>query len=53
MKVKDFGHWLTMLHFFKTLIPHDDKENIMFTDTDLKALLLNFMLLSLEYSYLS
>ena len=34
MKVKDFGNRLKTINQFLTLIPHDDKKDKMFTDTD-------------------
>ena len=45
MKVKDFGNRLKTLNRFLTLMPHDDNNDLVFTDTDLKALL--FMLMQL------
>ena len=40
MKVKDFGKRLKALSCFLTLMPHDEEKDTVFTDTDLKALLL-------------
>jgi hypothetical protein len=43
MKVKDFGNRLKTLNRYLTLMPHNDKKYTVFTDTDLKALLLKSM----------
>ena len=40
MKVKDFGNWLKTLNYFLILMPHDEDKDKIFTDMDLKALLL-------------
>ena len=42
MKVKDFGNRIKTLNCFLALMPHD-KQDFMFTETDLKALLLKSM----------
>jgi hypothetical protein len=52
MKVKDFGNWLRTLNCFLTLMHHDDDKDVVFTDTDLKALLLKLMPLSWQNAYL-
>ena len=52
MKVKDFGNRLKMLNCFLTLMPHNDGKDTVFTDTDLKALLLKSMPLTWQNSYL-
>ena len=39
MKVKDFGNRLKTLNRYLTLMPHNDKKDTVFNDTDLKALL--------------
>ena len=41
--VKDFGNRLKTLNRDLTLMPHDDEKDKVFTDTDLKALLLKSM----------
>ena len=45
MKVKDFDNRIKTLNHFLTLMPHEDQDSV-FTDTDLKALLLKSMPLS-------
>ena len=40
MKVKDFGNRLITFNRYLTLMQHDDKIDTVFTDTDIKALLL-------------
>ena len=52
MKVKDFGNRLKTLNHYLTLMPHDDKKDTVFTDTDLKALLLKSMPSSWQNAYL-
>ena len=52
MKVKEFGNRLKMPNCFLTLMPHDDEKDTVFTDTDLKALLLKSMPLTWQNSYL-
>jgi hypothetical protein len=52
LKVNDFGNRLKILNCFLTLLPHDDNKDSVFTDTDLKALLLKLMPLSWQNAYL-
>ena len=52
MKVKDFGNWLKALIRFLTLMPHDDENNSVFSDTNLKALFLKSIPLSWQNAYL-
>jgi hypothetical protein len=52
MKVKDFGNRLKTLNHYLALMPHDDKKDTVFTDTDLKALLLKSMPSSWQNAYL-
>ena len=51
MKVKDFGNIIKTLNCFLALMPHEDQD-FVFTDTDLKALLLKSMPLSWQNTYL-
>ena len=51
MKVKDFGNRKKTLNRFLALMPHEDQDSV-FTDTDLKALLLKSMPLSWQNAYL-
>ena len=51
MKVKDFGNRIKTLNRFLALMPHEDQDSV-FTDTDLKALLLKSMPLSWQNAYL-
>ena len=53
MKVKDFGNRLKTLGCFPTLMPRDDEKDSVFTDTDLKALLLKSKPSSWQNAYLS
>ena len=52
MKVKDLDNRLKMLNRFLTLMPHDDEKDAVFTDANLKALLLKSMPLTWQNSYL-
>ena len=52
MKVKDFGNRLKTLSYFLTLMPHDEEKDTVFTDTDLKALLLKSVPLTWQNAYL-
>jgi hypothetical protein len=52
VKVKDFVNRLKTLNCFLTLMPHDDNKDAVFTDTDLKALLLKSVPLSWQTAYL-
>ena len=51
MKVKDFGNCIKTLNRFLALMPHKEQDST-FTDTDLKALLLNSLPLSWQNSYM-
>jgi hypothetical protein len=51
MKVTDFGNLIKALNYFLALIPHDNQDSV-FTDTDLKALLLKSIPLSWQNAYL-
>ena len=51
MKVKDFCNRIKTLNCFLALMPHEDQDSV-FTDTDLKALLLKSMPLSWQNAYL-
>ena len=42
-RIKDIGNRLKTLNHYLTLMPHDDKKDTVFTDTDLKAWLLKSM----------
>jgi hypothetical protein len=46
MKVKDFGNRLKTLNRYLIFMPHKDKKDTVFTDTDLKDLPLKPMPLS-------
>ena len=52
MKVKDFGNRLKTLNQFLALMPHDEDKDTIFSDSDLKALLLKSMPISWQYAYL-
>ena len=52
MKVKDFGNQLKTLNHFLTLMPHDDNKDTVFTDMDLKALLLKSVPTAWQNAYL-
>ena len=52
MKVKDFGNRLKTLSCFLTLMPCDEERDTIFTDTDLKALLLKSVPLTWQHAYL-
>ena len=52
MKVKDFGNRLKKLNSFLTLMLHNNEKDTVFTDTDLKTLLLKSMPLNWQNSYL-
>ena len=52
MKVKDFGNRLKTLNHYLTLMPHNNEKDTVFTDTDLKALLLKSMPSSWQNTYL-
>ena len=52
MKVKDFGNRLKTLNRFLALMPHDEDKDTIFSDSDLKALLLKSMPISLQNAYL-
>ena len=52
MRVKDFGNRLKTLNQLLTLIPHDKHKDMIFSDNDLKALLLKSMPTSWQYAYL-
>jgi hypothetical protein len=51
IKVKDFGNLIKKLNCFFALMPHEDQDSV-FTDTDLKALLLKPIPLSWQNTYL-
>ena len=51
MKVTDFGNLIKALNCFLALMPHDNQDSV-FTDTDLKALLLKSIPLSWQNTYL-
>ena len=52
MRVKDFGNRLKTLNRFLALMPQDEEKDMIFTDTDLKALLLKSMPHTWQNSYL-
>jgi hypothetical protein len=52
MKVKDFGNRLKTLNWYLTLMPHNDEKDVMFTNTDLKALLFKLIPVSWQNAYL-
>jgi hypothetical protein len=52
MKVKDFGNRLKTLNCYLTLMPHNDKKDTVFMNTDLKALLLKSLPSSWQNVYL-
>ena len=52
MKVKDFRNRLKTLNQFLALMPHDKDKDTIFSDSDLKALLLKSMPISWQNAYL-
>jgi hypothetical protein len=52
MKVKDFANRLKTNNGYLTLMQHDDKIDTVFTDTDLRAMLLKSMPSSWQNAYL-
>ena len=52
MRVKDFGNRLKTLNLFLALMPQDEEKDLIFTDTDLKALILKSMPPTWQNSYL-
>ena len=52
MEVKNFGNWLKTLNCFLTLMPHDEDKDTVFTDTDLKAILLKSVPSAWQNAYL-
>ena len=52
MKVKDFGNRLKTLNRFLTLMPHDEDKDTIFSNSDLKALLLKSMPISWQNAYI-
>ena len=52
MRVKDFGNRLKTLNRFLALMPHNEDNNMILSDNDLKALLLKSMPISWQNAYL-
>ena len=52
MKVKDFENRLKTLNQYLALMPHDEDKDLMFSNNDMKALLLKSMPTSWQNAYL-